>query len=249
MKHLFQIERYIFSQSRAFYWILAGLVGLNLAFLKLSPVSGVAVDGAYLTNWLFSDIATLFCACAIFSGFQICTGFSNGTVRSIVAAGQRRTAWLISKYVAWLLPSLALLLLDPLVTTLAAAALGGQGLFTAAVFVGIVRRFCLSVPLYAGVLSAFFLVGILFQNSGIAISINVVLALLLYGASRPNGSGSAALLQYSPSYQLSIMGSQANVLSLPYLVACSASIAFSLLFLFLCVLRFRYQDVSHAGGL
>lgn len=240
MRQSLRLNGYAMRQSPVFVVALAVLTACNILFMQV-PATAAALQGAKnIFDWLFGDISTLFCACGICAGFAVCGDLKNGLARYLVAAGQNRGMWLTGRYLCWLFAAFCLLLTDFVVATVVAVPLEGCDFPLPSLAAHLLVTFLPAIPLYAGVLSLFFLAGVLLQNGGITIAVNILLSLLAYASTR------GAAIRFNPMEQLLALPQGLRdpvgygVACLLSLLLCAASLSGSLL-------RFARQPLAGKG--
>lgn len=238
MRQSLRLNLYAMCQSPAFVVILVVLTGCNILFVQV-PATAATLNGAKdAFDFLHGDISTLFCACGIYAGFAVCNDLQNGLTRYFSAAGMNRRIWLTGRYVCWLLGALCLLLADFVLAIAFAIPLQGCEVPLPSLIGHLLQTFLFSIPLYCGVLSLFFLVGVLVQNGGVTIAVNVILSLLAYASTR------GTLVKINPMEHLTTLAQQGISDPDSYVVACAISVCICAVSLAGGLIRLEHQPLA-----
>lgn len=238
MRQSLRLNLYAMRQSPAFVVILAVLTGCNILFMQV-PATAATLDGAKdAFDFLFGDISTLFCACGIYAGVAICNDLHNGLTRYVSASGISRRTWMTGRYICWLLGALCLLLADFVLAMIFALPLQGCEVPLPVLVGHLLQTFLFAVPLYCGILSLFFLVGVLFQNSGVTIAVNVILSLLAYASTR------GICVKINPMEQLIALARQGIREPGSYGIACFLSVGICAASLAGALIRLERQPLT-----
>lgn len=142
------------------------------------------------------------------------------------------------RYICWLLGALCLLLADFVLAMIFALPLQGCEVPLPVLVGHLLQTFLFAVPLYCGILSLFFLVGVLFQNGGVTIAVNVILSLLAYASTR------GISVKINPMEQLIALAQQGIREPGSYGIACFLSVGICAASLAGALIRLERQPLT-----
>ena len=237
MKGMLKAELFKFSHACSLWIIIGVLVGC----CGISIATGTYDSAESTLASISKDSMVPILACAIYSAIMITDDFSNGLVRQYVSNGYTRTAVISAKLIHYLFGCTVLLLIYPMISTLAAAIVQGIETTIADLLQAIIVSFIRTLPLYLGLFSVFYLFSVLLKKGVFAMGVSVAFAILMVVFTNKFYENAPEILKYSPVIQINEI-SGGNITT-NYLV----SVILSLILLILCavasVLKFNHDEL------
>lgn len=224
MKGMLKAEGFQFLHSYSL-WII---IGVLVASCGISILTGTYNSAEATLASLSRDSMVPILACAVYSAIVVTDDFSNGLLRQYISNGYTRCAVICAKFIHYIFGCTTLLLVYPMVSTLAAAIVQGIETSFAEVLWALFVLWVRPLPLYWGIFSLFFLVAVLLQKGVIAMGVSVASAIILVVFTNKFYENAANVLKYSPVIQINeIAGGRTSgayfisiVLSLAVLTVC-----------------------------
>ncbi len=235
MKNMIKAELFKFSHSPVL-WII---ISILTAASGISIITGTFNSVQTTISSVYQDSIVIILALAIYAPAILTDDFSNGLLRHYIVGGYKRFSIICAKFIHYLLGSVILLFVYPLICVLLTAVIYGVEQSFLEIVQTMLLFFIKSLTLYLGILGLFFFISISTKKGVAAMGASIAISVIITVFTNAFYEKIPEILKYSPIISLNELTSNNDK---EYLISSIISILIMLICFWGSFIKFKEDD-------